>query len=289
MSPFIEPGGAHSRGTRPLFARTVIAATCVVLIAACGGNDVDPGTASTSPVTSEAATDATTSVAPGSDSVAATPGSSTAVGAGADVCEPRDHRIEVAADGSPVTTQRSPETNVAGSVAASFCADWTVTLPDETERTFSPTPKLTRVDAECMGDGIVDALGASRPLELGLGFGPWSLLSIGLGNNQPPRHLDRHEAEAIADVAAACTADWKLLFVNSVTSGADQISDTSARCAADLIDDATAREILVSELDRAYDDPSQPDAEPYPDNVQPLIEALESCATPEELSGLDWN
>ena len=268
MSPFTEPASGHARGTRPLLARTVIAATCVAVIVACGGDDVDSGT----------------------DTASTAPGSSTAnVGAGADVCEPRNHRIEAAADGPSVTTQPSTETNVAGSVAASFCADWTVILADETEKTFSPTPKLTDVDAECIGDGIVGALGASRPLELGLGFGPWSLLSIGLGNNRPPRHLDRHEAEAIADVAAACTADWKLLFVNSVTSGADQISDTSARCAADLIDDTTAREILVTELDRAYDDPSQPDAEPYPDNVQPLIEALESCATPDELNGLDWN
>jgi hypothetical protein len=86
-----------------------------------------------------------------------------------------------------------------------------------------------------------------------------------------------------------CSESWKLLLMLSVTEGADGISDASAQCASDELADDDARSILVGEIDRAYDDPSQPDAEPFPDVVQPLVAVFQQCLTPDELGALDWN
>jgi hypothetical protein len=130
---------------------------------------------------------------------------------------------------------------------------------------------------------------ACRARELSFAVGPWHLLGFALSNNRPPQAIDRSEAETIAGVFEECSEAWKLLFMLSVTEGADGISEASARCASDELADEDARSILVGEIDRAYDDPSQPDAEPFADLVQPLISVFEQCLSPGELGALDWN
>ena len=105
-------------------------------------------------------------------------------------------------------------------------------------------------------------------------MGPWQLLGFVLGNNMAPKALARSEAETIAAVFEECSESWKLLFMLSITEGTDAISDTSTQCASDKLADDDARSILVGEIDRAYDDPSQPDAEPFADLVQPLYRGL---------------
>ena len=46
---------------------------------------------------------------------------------------------------------------------------------------------------------------------------------------------------------------------------------------------------MMNELDRTYDDPDVPDAQPFHVVLQPLLEALDQCLTQEELDQLDWN
>ena len=152
-----------------------------------------------------------------------------------------------------------------------------------------------------MGDQLVGVLGADRAKELDLGAGPWSLLFLGLFNNQPPpprpgttspdngeRQIDRAEAESIVDVLVDCSDQWKLLLILSVTQGADTISDSSAGCVADRLSDDEATSMLIGEIDRAYDDPSQPDAQPFPELIEPLLTAYDECLTPAELDSVDF-
>jgi hypothetical protein len=109
-----------------------------------------------------------------------------------------------------------------------------------------------------------------------LGAGPWSVLAFGVSNNRAgEQQLGREEAELIVDTFMECTTSWKLLLILSVTSGAEKISDSYASCVSDRLADDDARRILVGEIDRAYEDPTQPDAQPFPDLVDPLVAAVD--------------
>jgi hypothetical protein len=218
-------------------------------------------------------------------------------------CEPQEVVIEAGEDGLPVlpTVASADDGALAEAIAASFCSPtYLETFVDGTQHTLSPRPVLDQQEALCIGDRIVDELGESRAHELWLRPGPWHLLGFALRNNRPPsmtertpelepKTIDRTEAETIAGVFEECSESWKLLFMLSVTEGTEGISDASAQCASDNLADEDARAILVGEIDRAYDDPSQPDAEPFADLVQPLIAVFEQCLTPSELGELDWN
>jgi hypothetical protein len=175
-------------------------------------------------------------------------------------------------------------------VAESFCAPrWTIDTPAE-QLTFELRPVLPAAEAACIGDGLVTALGAARVRELTvLGTGPWSTLSFGLSANQEPHQLTRPEADAIVDVFVRCTRAWKLMLSSSVTEGADEIGDDSGACIVEQLDDDTGRHVFASELDRAYDDVSQPHAESFPDVIAPLVDVFERCLTPAELDRLDFN
>ncbi len=171
---------------------------------------------------------------------------------------------------------------VAAAVADSFCSpEWTYAEPDGTERTWTARTVLPSDEAACMGDGLVEVLGAARATELKLGGGPWSVLFLGF-SNLGEHQIERGEAESIVDVLVECSDQWKLLLILSVTEGADTISDDSATCVADRLTDDEAQLMLVSEIDRAYDDPSQPDAQPFPETIEPLLDAYEECLTPNE-------
>ena len=206
-------------------------------------------------------------------------------------CPQQEVVVEVGADGVPVPpTVAADDDAFAEAVALSFCSpSWLVTFSDGTQQTFTPRPVLDQQEASCIGDRLVDDLGVAHARELSFGVGPWQLLGFALSNNTAPKAIDRSEAETIAGVFEECSESWKLLFMLSITAGTDAISDTSAQCASDKLADDDARSILVGEIDRAYDDPSQADAEPFWDLVQPLIVVFEQCLTPGELDGLDWN
>lgn len=62
----------------------------------------------------------------------------------------------------------------------------------------------------------------------------------------------------------------------------------AARCTAERLDDDQARATMAAELDLPYDDPPA-GAPPFHVVVQPLLDALDQCLTPEELGRLDWN
>ena len=180
---------------------------------------------------------------------------------------------------------------LASMVAESFCSPvWTASSPDGSEVSFRSRPLLTGGEASCIGSGLVEALGADRLRELNaFGTGPWSTLGFGLSQNEGDKPATRADAEAIADVFIGCTDSWKLLLALSVTEGAKEIGDESAGCIDARLDADAARTMLVGELDRAYDDPAQPDATPFPDLIQPLVDVFEQCLTPEEQAQLDFS
>ena len=198
-------------------------------------------------------------------------------------CQPRTVTYETATDGSltPVLQDDDDEA-LAVAIADSFCSpEWEFVAPDGTKQTVTARTVLPSDEAACIGDGLVEVLGAARAKELKLGAGPWSLLFLGF-NNFGERQIERAEAESIVDVLVECSDQWKLLLILSVTEGADKISDNSATCVADRLTDDEAKMMLVSEIDRAYDDPSQPEAQPFPETIEPLLAAYEACLSPNE-------
>jgi hypothetical protein len=199
-------------------------------------------------------------------------------------CQPKEITIS-ANPGAASARPTLPEGDaaLAAAISGTFCSVFTATFPDGTKRT-SRTPEVTQQEATCIAKALVDRLGATRVRSLRLGLGPWSTIGIALSNQ-----IDRSEAERIVDTFKTCSKTWKLLLITSVTQGADEISDKSARCISEDVSDDTARMIFVGEIDRAYDDPSQPNAQPYSKLVEPLVAAFAKCLTPSELAAMDWD
>ena len=182
--------------------------------------------------------------------------------------------------GKPTRTPPEPD-ELATAIAEGFCSTFVLTGAGED---VTVEPVLAADDSRCIARGLVDALGEARARQLGF-TGPWNLLLFALRNPT----IERAESEKIVDVFVDCSDHWELLLVTSVTEGASGISDESAGCVVERLDDREAREILIGEIDRAYDDPSQPGATPYPELVAPLVDAMDACLTDTELAGVDWN
>jgi hypothetical protein len=199
-------------------------------------------------------------------------------------CQPRETTIR-ANSGAASAPSTLPEGDAAlvAAVAGTFCSVFTVTLPDGTKRSSRP-PKVTPGDASCIAKTLIDRLGAARVRSLELGLWPWGTLGFALTNE-----IDRREAEKIVDTFKTCSKTWKLLLITSITQGADEISDQSADCISEQLSNHTARTIFVGEIDRAYDDPSQPNAQPYSQLEEPLVAAFDKCLTPSELAAMDWD
>jgi hypothetical protein len=145
-------------------------------------------------------------------------------------------------------------------------------------RTF--WPPVTELAGGCIADGLLERLGEQRVRDLGIGAFPFHLLSYGLDFD-----FDAEDAESFVDVLSSCTDSWELFLVLGVTQGTDLVSEETARCVADGLDDEIAREILVLELDRPYDQ----DPGIGLGHLGPLVDGFERCATQQELSALDWN
>lgn len=201
-------------------------------------------------------------------------------------CQPRTVTFEAVNDGSRPLAPVWPADDgaLAAVIADSFCSpEWTTVAPDGTERTATARTVLPSDDAACIGDQLVEVLGATRAKELWFGVSSWHLLMFALSNNREERQVERAEAESIVDVFVECSDQWKLLLILSVTEGADKINDNSAGCVADRLTDDEAQLMLVGEIDRAYDDPSEPDAQPFPELLEPLLAAYDECLSPAEL------
>jgi hypothetical protein len=198
--------------------------------------------------------------------------------------------VERGADGLPVpTTAAADGTDLAEWVAGAFCATYTFGRGDDAF-TASPVPRLAAAEARCIGAGLVARLGAARVRELAVGGGPWHLLGFALSHNAgSPQPVERRDAEAIVATFVDCTDRWEELLVRSVTGGSDQISDASAGCVTERLGDDDARAILVAEIDRAYDDPTQPDAVPFAELIGPVADAYDACLTDEERALIDFN
>ena len=193
----------------------------------------------------------------------------------------------VEAAGTPTPALPAQDDALVAAVAGSFCATFHITRPDGTE-VDAGGPLLAADEAMCIAEGLIDRLGASRVRQMGLGTYAWDLLGLGLGGMRGPEPITAEDAEAVADTVQRCAETWELLVILSVTQGASAISEASAACTRDALSDEDARTILVDELDRPYDDPSQRDADPFGVKIQPLIDAYDECLTPEERDRLDF-
>jgi hypothetical protein len=210
--------------------------------------------------------------------------------AAADACQPRTITVESATSGvATPPSLPSGDDALALAIADSFCSTFVIVQPDGERMERAPRPVLPADEATCIGEGLVDELGAKWARDSWLGTGPWHLLGISLANNDGDRTLDRDRADAIADTFRRCSESWELLLIQSVTEGADEISDESARCVSDQLPDDTSEVMLAGKLDRAYDDRSQPDAPSLGELIQPLLDAFDACLTPTELDNLDFN
>lgn len=207
-------------------------------------------------------------------------------------CEPSAATYE-ASDGGSYLTAVLPddEEELASSVANTFCAPaWELTYPNSPAEALTSRVVLPKSDADCIADSLIESFGAPRVRDFGLGAGPWSVLGFGITNNNVgERPINAEEAESIVTTFMNCADDWKLLLMLSVTEGAHRIGDESAGCVAERLTDDQAKAMLVSEIVRDYDDPSLPDAVPFPENILPLLDAFDECLTAQEAAGLDFN
>jgi hypothetical protein len=208
-----------------------------------------------------------------------------------DACQPRT--IMVQSEPGVVATPPSLPSGddaLALAIADSFCSSFVFVEPGGERIEQVPRPVLPVDEATCIGEGVVDDLGTKRARDSWLGSGPWSAVGFGLvNNNLGGRTLDRDQAEAIADTFRRCSETWELLLIQSVTEGADEISDESARCVSDQLPDDITEDMLAGKLDRAYDDPSQPEAMSLGELIQPLLDAFDECLTSTERDNLDFN
>ena len=144
-------------------------------------------------------------------------------------------------------------------------------------------PAVGEVDAACIATGIIERLGAPRVDELHLGEAPFDLLGYAL-----TLPIDQPDARGMVDSLIDCTAAWKALMITGVTEGTDRLSEATVACIGDALPDDVAREIFVIELARPYDEVDV-SAPPDLSHLDPLIAAIDECATDAELAGLDWN
>ncbi len=145
------------------------------------------------------------------------------------------------------------------------------------------TSRVNELEATCIADQLVEAVGADRLRELRFGAFPFTLLGYGLSL---PIELD--EATVIAGVLRSCSPSWELLMITSATQGTDRISDASASCVQSALDDDVAAEIFAIELARPYDDAPSVGG-PDLSHLEPMIAAFDDCLTPQELNAIDWN
>ena len=81
------------------------------------------------------------------------------------------------------------------------------------------------------------------------------------------------------------TPNWKWLLAFGITEGSDWLSAETMTCVQDLLDDALAEALFIEEA--WFDADRDPVA--HAKFHEPLIDALEQCATAQELNALDWN
>jgi hypothetical protein len=140
--------------------------------------------------------------------------------------------------------------------------------------TYAGSP-IGAADAQCIGDGLVHVFGRAKVEQLGFGIGRWTLLgfSIALGP------WNRPDSTAVVDTFRVCTPDWELLMITSVTSAAEHLDALASSCVADALDDAGARDVFITLLDRPDDGTLAP-------AVAQLEQAYAACLTPAQLTSL---
>jgi hypothetical protein len=180
------------------------------------------------------------------------------------------------------TTSTSTTTTTTTTTPPATTAPPRVSFPDDLSAiagiaaTFTYTGSPIGADvAQCIGDGLVHVFGRAKVEQLGFGIGRWTLLgfSIALGP------WNRPDSTAVVDTFRVCTPDWEQLMITSVTSTAEHLDALASRCVADALDDARARDVFITLLDRPDDGTVAP-------AVDELEQAYAACLTPAQLASL---
>jgi hypothetical protein len=161
----------------------------------------------------------------------------------------------------------------AQAVASAFYRSDVPTNPDGS--IFVWRPAVTAPETSCIASGLITKLGEARVRDLGIGSSVWHLLGFALSHE-----LAKGEAATIVGVFRSCSPTWELLMILGVTQGANFISQSSAECTRKKLNDSTAQDIFIKELERTATDLG---------HLQPLQAALKECLTDQELQALDWN
>jgi hypothetical protein len=175
----------------------------------------------------------------------------------------------------PAPHQALPSDPVAfaQAVASAFYRSEVPTNPNGS--TFVWRPAVTEPEASCIASGLITKLGEARVRDLGIGSSVWHLLGFALSHE-----LAKGEAATIVGVFRSCSRTWELLMILGVTQGTNFISQSSAECTRKKLNDSTAQDIFIKELERTSVGLG---------HVQPLQVALKKCLTDQELQALDWN
>jgi hypothetical protein len=204
-----------------------------------------------------------------------------AVSARTVLVEPRSIDTQPVVDPSAPTLP-ADDAALLGVLTDAFYPETPPTNPDGSPSRWRPS--VTESEARCIAEGLIGGLGVQRVRELNLGLFPWHLLGYALGSR-----FELHDAEVVVDTFETCSPTWELLMILSATGGTEWISEESAECTRDQLDDADARSVFVAELDRAYDDSGPFNPSPNLSHLDPLLAALDECLTDQELNALDWN
>lgn len=139
-----------------------------------------------------------------------------------------------------------------------------------------PPPYLGAIasvsEGQCIGDGVVAALGTARVRELEIGVLSGPTLWLGFGATAA-------EADAVVDVLQQCAQHWKRFAFLYATQGTGEMSEASAQCVERELTDEQAREFFVKERSgfRSID------------HVLPVEAAIDRCVTPAERERIDWD
>ena len=137
-------------------------------------------------------------------------------------------------------------------------------------------PPVRQAEAQCFGDRTVDKIGADRLDELGLG-----LAAVQAGTSPSDVDLDDGDVETMLDAFMDCV-DFGQLFTDGLLEDAGgAVSEGSARCIAEGIDDDFIRSAARGGI-TGDESSAEPDAEA----LSEIFGLMADCLSPEELQAV---
>ena len=132
---------------------------------------------------------------------------------------------------------------------------------------------VPQAEAQCFGERTVNEMGSDRLAALGL-----DLAAVEAGTSPSDVDLNDNDTDTLLDAFIGCI-DFGDVFTESLLEGADGgVSEDSARCIAEGIDDDTIRKAAQAGITGEELSP-ETDAELLSD----ILKLMSDCLSPEEL------